>query len=78
MSTHQPRPLTANQVMTPDRPTPGLKRMMDLERGPGASRHVAVPGRTVRRVGSNATGFKENDDTTRDWALPNALGVVAP
>ena len=55
-----------------------LKRMMDLEGGPEASRHVAAPGRTVRRVGSDATGFKENDDITRDWALPNVLGVVAP
>jgi len=52
--------------------------MMDLEGGPEASRHVAAPGRTVRRVGSDATGFNENDDNTRDWALPNVLGVVAP
>ncbi|MFP2910951.1 phosphodiester glycosidase family protein [Pyxidicoccus sp. 3LFB2] len=56
----------------------GLKRMMYLEGGPEASLHVAAPGRTVRRVGSYETGFNENDDNTRYWALPNVLGVVAP
>lgn len=55
-----------------------LKRMMYLEGGPEASLHIAAPGRTVRRVGSYETGFNENDDNTRYWALPNVLGVVAP
>jgi uncharacterized protein YigE (DUF2233 family) len=55
-----------------------LKRMMYLEGGPEASLHVVAPGRTVRRVGSYETGFNENDDNTRYWALPNVLGVEAP
>lgn len=55
-----------------------VSRMMYLEGGPEASLHATVPGRTVRRVGSYETGFNENDDNTRYWALPNVLGVEAP
>jgi hypothetical protein len=53
----------------------GLRRAMYLEGGPEASLSLDAGGAAILRVGSWETGFNENDDNVRPWALPNIIGA---
>jgi hypothetical protein len=46
-----------------------------LEGGPEATLYVNAGGTELERFGSYETGFNENDDNDRAWALPNVIGV---
>jgi hypothetical protein len=50
-------------------------RCMYLEGGPEATLYVNAGGTELERFGSYETGFNENDDNDRAWALPNVIGV---
>ena len=54
----------------------GIARAMYLEGGPEASLSVRAGGISLGAVGSYETGFNENDDNTRQWELPNVIGVT--
>lgn len=54
----------------------GIARAMYLEGGPEASLSVRAGGVSLDAVGSYETGFNENDDNTKQWALPNVIGVT--
>ncbi len=54
----------------------GIARAMYLEGGPEASLSVRAGGVSLDAVGSYETGFNENDDNTRQWELPNVIGVT--
>lgn len=47
-----------------------------LEGGPEASLFIDYKETKLSLKGSYETGFNENDDNQRFWALPNVLGVV--
>lgn len=53
-----------------------LQRLQYSEGGPEATLYVKSGTREIELVGSYETGFNENDDNTRAWALPNVLGIV--
>ena len=54
-----------------------LTRLMYVEGGPEASLYVAVEGKEiVSRVGSFETGFRELDDNTAFWPIPNVLAFA--
>jgi hypothetical protein len=48
-----------------------------LEGGPEVSLYIKTADRVVKGIGSYETGFNENDNNRRFWALPNVIGVVA-
>ncbi len=54
----------------------GIVRAMYLEGGPEASLAVQTGGVSYVAVGSYETGFNENDANTRQWELPNVIGVM--
>ena len=54
---------------------PGLRTTLYLEGGPEATLYLNA-GTRFERVGSYETGFNENDNNTRAWALPNVIGIV--
>ncbi len=51
---------------------------MHVEGGPEASLSIHAGGVNLDLAGSYETGFWENDSNTRQWPIPNVLGVVAP
>ncbi|MBI5547287.1 MAG: phosphodiester glycosidase family protein [Deltaproteobacteria bacterium] len=53
-----------------------LRQAVYMEGGPEASLVVGAGGTSLTRIGSYESGFNENDDNHRLWALPNVLGVV--
>jgi hypothetical protein len=46
-----------------------------LEGGPEAQLYLHVGGTEIEMFGSYETSFKENDDNTAPWPVPNVLGV---
>jgi Phosphodiester glycosidase len=54
----------------------GIERAMYLEGGPEASLSVRAGGVSLDAIGSYETGFMENNDNTRQWELPNVIGVT--
>ena len=53
----------------------GIERAMHMEGGPEASLSIHAGGVDVDLQGSFETGFFPSDANTRQWALPNVLGV---
>jgi hypothetical protein len=53
----------------------GIVRAMHVEGGPEASLSVRAPGMKVDLAGSFETAFVESDGNSRQWALPNVVGV---
>jgi hypothetical protein len=54
-----------------------LRRLMYVEGGPEASLYVRVDGKeAVSKVGSFETGFRELDDNTTFWRLPNVIAFA--
>jgi hypothetical protein len=54
-----------------------LTRLMYTEGGPEASLHVESYGQVIAsRMGSYETGFNENDNNNRFWAIPNVIGFL--
>jgi Phosphodiester glycosidase len=53
-------------------------RAMHLEGGPEASLSIHVAGLDLDLAGSYETGFTENDSNSRQWPIPNVIGVRAP
>lgn len=76
---HARSPLSVHDFVDTVRALPlGIERAMYLEGGPEATLYArGAGGETIERFGSYETGFNENDDNDRAWALPNVLGVVA-
>ena len=54
----------------------GIQRAMHVEGGPEASLSIHAAGVNLDLNGSYETGFRENDDEPRQWAIPNVLGVA--
>jgi hypothetical protein len=54
----------------------GIQRAMHLEGGPEASLSIRADNLKLDLSGSYETGFNENDDNKRQWAIPNVIGVV--
>lgn len=52
-----------------------IQRAMHLEGGPEASLSIHAGGVDLDLSGSFETGFSENDSNTRQWPIPNVLGV---
>jgi hypothetical protein len=54
-----------------------LKRLMYVEGGPEASLYVRIDDQeVVSEVGSFETGFREMDDNTEFWPIPNVLAFA--
>jgi hypothetical protein len=53
----------------------GLVAAQHLEGGPEAQLYLHVGGTEIEMFGSYETSFKENDDNTAPWPVPNVLGV---
>ena len=53
-----------------------ITRAMHVEGGPEASLSIHAGNVNVDLAGSFETGFLEDDSNTRQWAIPNVLGVV--
>ena len=53
----------------------GIVRAMHVEGGPEASLSVRAPGVKLDAAGSFETAFVETDANSRQWALPNVVGV---
>ncbi|HJZ86824.1 MAG TPA: phosphodiester glycosidase family protein [Polyangia bacterium] len=53
-----------------------LRRAMYVEGGPEAQLYVHAGTEELERVGSFETGFNENDDNARAWAIPNVVVAV--
>lgn len=53
----------------------GLVAAQHLEGGPEAQLFVAVEGYELEVFGSYETAFKENDENTAAWRVPNIFGV---
>lgn len=53
-----------------------VQQAMHLEGGPEASLSIHAGGVDLDLCGSYETGFMENDGNTRQWPIPNVLGVV--
>ena len=54
----------------------GIVRAMHLEGGPEASLSIHAGGVDLDLCGSYETGFWLNDTNTRQWPIPNVLGVA--
>lgn len=53
----------------------GLVAAQHLEGGPEAQLYVHAGGIEIEMFGSYETSFKQNDDNTAAWPVPNVLGV---
>jgi len=53
----------------------GLVAAQHLEGGPEAQLYVHSGGTEIEMFGSYETSFKQNDDNTVAWPVPNVLGV---
>lgn len=74
---HARSPLSVHDFVDAVRALPlGVVRAMYMEGGPEATLVARGAGEVIERFGSYETGFNENDDNDRAWALPNILGVV--
>jgi hypothetical protein len=54
----------------------GITRAMHVEGGPEASLSIHVPGLDLDLCGSYETGFRPDESNTRQWPIPNVLGVA--
>lgn len=55
----------------------GITAAMHVEGGPEASLSIHAGGVDLDLNGSYETGFVENDEESRQWPIPNVLGVAA-
>lgn len=53
----------------------GVIRAMHLEGGPEASLSIRAGGIDLHLCGSYETGFRNRDDNSRQWRIPNVIGV---
>lgn len=53
----------------------GLVAAQHLEGGPEAQLYLRIGNVRHEMIGSYETSFKENDDNTAPWRIPNVLGV---
>ncbi len=53
-----------------------VTRAMHLEGGPEASLSIHVPSLDLDLCGSYESGFRQDDTNSRQWPIPNVLGVV--
>ena len=53
----------------------GLVAAQHLEGGPEAQLYLHVGDHGLQLVGSYETSFRENDDNTMPWPVPNVLGI---
>lgn len=54
-----------------------VQRAMHVEGGPEASLSIRTKAKKLDLCGSYETRFLDNDGNTRQWPLPNVIGVVA-
>ena len=55
----------------------GIDKAMHVEGGPEASLSIRAPGLKLDLNGSYETGFREDDGETKQWSIPNVIGVAA-